>query len=64
MSIDAGQPGISWFLQFRARIDGSLIRLRSDGDAGWALLIRAGALFLEGSTSTMPLALDMEALPR
>ena len=60
MSIDAGQPGISWFLQFRARIDGSLIRLRSDGDAGWALLIRAGALFLEGSTSTMPLALDME----
>ena len=60
MSIDAGHPGISWVLQFRARIDGSLLRLRSPEGTGWDLFIRAGALFLEGTTSSMSLALDME----
>ena len=60
MSIDAGHPGISWVLQFRARIDGSLLRLHSPEGTGWDLFIRAGALFLEGTTSSMSLALDME----
>ena len=60
MSIDAGHPGISWALQFRALIDGSLLRLRSPEGIGWDLFIRAGALFLEGTTSSMSLALDME----
>ena len=60
MSIDAGHPGISWALQFRALIDGSLMRLRSPEGIGWDLFIRAGALFLEGTTSSMSIALDME----
>lgn len=60
MSIDAGHPGISWALQFRALIDGSLLRLRRPEGIDWDLFIRAGALFLEGTTSSMSLALDME----
>jgi len=60
MSIDAGHPGISWTLQFRARIDGALIALHSTDDTGWKLFIRSSALFLEGSTQAMTFALDME----
>ena len=60
MSIDAGHPGISWTLQFRARIDGALIELHSTDDTGWRLFIRSSALFLEGSTNAMSFALDME----
>ncbi|EFF79994.1 sialidase family protein [Schaalia odontolytica] len=60
MSIDAGHPGISWTLQFRARIDGALIELHSTADTGWHLFIRSSALFLEGSTNAMSFALDME----
>ncbi|MGP1497919.1 MAG: exo-alpha-sialidase [Schaalia odontolytica] len=60
MSIRAGQPDFSWTLQFRARIDGSLIKLRSTADTGWHLFIRSSALFLEGSTNAMSFALDME----
>ena len=60
MTIDAGHPGFSWTLQFRARIDGTLIKLSSADDTGWDLFIRSSALFLEGSTSSMTFALDME----
>jgi len=60
MSIDAGHTGISWTLQFRARIDGALIELHSTDDTGWRLFIRSSALFLEGSTNAMSFALDME----
>ena len=60
MSIEAGHPGISWTLQFRARIDGALIELHSADDTGWRLFIRSSALFLEGSTKAMSFALDME----
>ena len=60
MSIDAGHTGISWTLQFRARIDGALIELHSTDGTGWRLLIRSSALFLEGSTNAMSFALDME----
>ena len=60
MSIRAGHPDFSWTLQFRARIDGSLIKLRSTADTGWHLFIRSSALFLEGSTNAMSFALDME----
>ena len=54
MSIDAGHPGISWALQFRALIDGSLLRLRSPEGIGWDLFIRAGALFLEDRPPPCP----------
>ena len=57
MTNDAGHPGFSWTLQFRARIDGALIELRSADATGWKLFIRSSALFLEGS---MTFALDME----
>lgn len=61
MRNDATTPeGVSWVFQFRARIDGALIRLHSCEDIGWELFIRAGALFLEGSTKSMSFALDME----
>ena len=61
MRTDATTPeGVSWVFQFRARIDGALIRLHSCEDIGWELFIRAGALFLEGSTKSMSFALDME----
>ena len=61
MHTDATTPeGVSWVFQFRARIDGALIRLHSCEDIGWELFIRAGALFLEGSTKSMSFALDME----
>ena len=60
MTIRAGHPEFSWTLQFRARIDGSLIKLRSTDDTGWHLFIRSSALFLEGSTNAMSFALDME----
>ena len=60
MSIDAGHPGISWTLQFRARIDGALLELHSADGTGWRLFIRSSALFLEGSTKAMSFALDME----
>ena len=60
MQSDTTDPGISWVLQFRARIDGTLIRLHSSEAIGWELSIRAGALFLEGSTNSMAFALDME----
>lgn len=60
MSIDAGHTGISWTLQFRARIDGALTELHSTDDTGWRLFIRSSALFLEGSTNAMSFALDME----
>lgn len=60
MSIDAGHTGISWTLQFRARIDGALIELHNTDDTGWRLFIRSSALFLEGSTNAMSFALDME----
>ena len=60
MSIDAGHPGISWTLQFRARIDGAVIALHGTDDTGWKLFIRSSALFLEGSTKAMTFALDME----
>ena len=60
MSIDAGHTGISWTLQFRARIDGALIELHSTDDTGWRLFIHSSALFLEGSTNAMSFALDME----
>ena len=60
MSIDAGHTGISWTLQFRARIDGALIELHSTDGTGWRLFIRSSALFLEGSTNAMSFALDME----
>ena len=36
------------------------MRLRSPEGIGWDLFIRAGALFLEGTTSSMSIALDME----
>ena len=60
MTNDAGHPGFSWTLQFRARIDGALIELRSADATGWNLFIRSSALFLEGSTTSMTFALDME----
>ena len=61
MRTDVTTPeGVSWVFQFRARIDGALIRLHSCEDIGWELFIRAGALFLEGSTKSMSFALDME----
>ena len=61
MRNDATTPeGVSWVFQFRSRIDGALIRLHSCEDIGWELFIRAGALFLEGSTKSMSFALDME----
>ena len=61
MRTNATTPeGVSWVFQFRARIDGALIRLHSCEDIGWELFIRAGALFLEGSTKSMSFALDME----
>ena len=60
MTNDAGHPGFSWTLQFRARIDGALIELRSTDATGWKLFIRSSALFLEGSTTSMTFALDME----
>ena len=60
MTNDAGHPGFSWTLQFRARIDGTLVKLSSAGGPGWDLFIRSSALFLEGSTTSMTFALDME----
>ena len=55
MRNDATTPeGVSWVFQFRARIDGALIRLHSCEDIGWELFIRAGALASPWTWKTPP----------